>query len=736
MDLCELPHFFTESFMNHGAQQCKEACHQAISKEYQKQGWVYERPSTALASSAVDAMFIHRSREHDYDLGPSHGGPGESQFTGKAVGASGNKGNRSHQVNTQEFLHEHMINKPLHLPSLVETLVGTQNLSNDQDRARSKGIRPEVVPARYPSEELKAMKEMTAAAGDQSVAMVAAAAAVAVLSDSEEGKRTRSYTMKAFNAEWDEALRWISSWGQSQNGYTGNSSRVNQGDSAGSRAQRHERNGKERTERQDQSRILTQLRFDQLLERCIKECPEQNSPNQGGNGEGYVPLKRVNPSIGFELFSALDARPKMMLTPNSRRVTSKIVGILLSSAILWLIRTIIDWWKLNRYSTSLQRLLEEESSVTHPKNAMKQGKHAPCSKKRKKKKGRNREACHQSQSLQSQTLRVESTSTRPGEGEGWDKFEEDSDSDDSFERMYLLRESPHRRSNTLDSNSDQASRGTISTVSCITMDSIQTHYTDTTKQTSKERIQKSIKRGKLEDNSFSHKHGFVRMDLPVPSQAQREEAARKLKAFQSSQVMKIIAKRKAEQNRSVQAQGKMSMRDAVVKNLPKSTKTDNLATNASLLPPPGFAFEEDTSTDAFDTQQEAEANFVGWMVSSILDEDEGAYEPEKQILATKQFTSSTNSGSGETKAIALGDLLVASSFGDSGNGTYSLKSSHNPWISPSLEAKAGSLDDGLGNLGDVNADANRQLQVSAREFMPSWGKEESDTQLNLNTKIW
>ena len=713
--------------MNHGAQQCKEACHQAISKEYQKQGWAYEKPSPALASSAVDAMFIHRSREHDDDLGPSHGGAGESQFTGKAVGASGNKGNRNHQVNTQEMLQEQMINKPLHLPYLIETLVGTHNLSNDLDRDRSKGIRPEVVPARYPSEELRAVKKMTAEAGDQSVVRVAAAAAVAVLSDSAGGKRTKSYTMKAFNDEWDEALRWISSWGQSQNLHTGNSKRVNQGDSAGSRVQRHQRDGKERTNKQDQSRILTQLRFDQLLERCIKECPQQNSPNQDGNGGGDVPPKRVNLSIGYELFAA---RPKMMLTPNSRRVTRNIVGILISSAMLWLIRTIIDWWKLNRYSTLLQRLLEEESCVTDPKNAMKQGKHATCSKKRKKKKGKNRDACRQSQSLQSETSTVVPTSTRPGENEGWDKLEEDSDSDDSFERMYFLRESPHRRSNTLDFNSDQASKGTISTVSCCTtVDSIQTHYTDTTKQTSEQRIQKSIKRDKLEDKSFS-----LRRDLPVPSQAQREEAARKLKAFQSLQVIKIIAKRKAEQNRSAETQGKMSMRDVVVKNLPKSTKTDNLAVNASLLPPPGFAFEEDTTTDAFESQQEAEANDVSWMVSSILDEDEGAYEPEKSIQATKQFTSSTNFGSGEIKAIALGDLLVSSSLGDSGNGTHPLNFSHNPWISPSHEEKAGSPDDELGNLGDVNVDANRQLQVSAREFMPSWGKEESGTQ--LNTKIW
>ena len=712
--------------MNHGAQQCKEACHQAISKEYQKQGWVYERPSPALASSAVDAMFIYRSREHDDDLEPSHGGAGESQFTGKAVGASGNKGNRNHQVNTQDMLQEQMINKPLHLPSLIETLVGTHNLSDDLDRDRLKGIRPEVVPTRYPSKELRAVKKMTAEAGDQSVARVAAAAAVAVLSDSAGGKRTKSYTMKAFNDEWDEALRWISSWGQSQNLHAGNSKRVNQADSTGSRVHRHQRDGKERTNEQDQSRILTLLRFDQLLERCIKECPQENSPNQGGNRGGHALPKSVNLSIGYELFAA---RPKMMLTPNSRRVTRNIVGILISSAILWLIRTMIDWWKLNRYSTLLQRLLEEESCVTDSKNATKQGKHTTCSKKRKKKKGRNRDACRQSQSLHSEILTVVPTTTQPRKYEGWDKLEEDSDSDDSFERMYFLRESPHRRSNTLDLNSDQASKGTISTVSCCpTVDSIQTHYTDTTREASEQRIQKLIKRDKLEDKSFSPR------DLPVPSQAQREEAARKLKAFQSLQVIKIIAKRKAQQNRSAETQGKMSVRDVVVKNLPKSTKTDNLAMNASVLPPPGFAFEDDTTTDVFETQQEAEANDVSWMVSSILDEDEGAYESEKSSQATQQFTSSTNFGSCEIKAIALGNLLVTSSLGKSGNGTYPLKSSHNPWVSPSHEEKAGSLGDGLGNLGDVNVDANRQLQVSAREFMPSWGKEESGTQ--LNTKIW
>jgi len=102
------------------------------------------------------------------------------------------------------------------------------------------------------------------------------------------------------------------------------------------------------------------------------------------------------------------------------------------------------------------------------------------------------------------------------------------------------------------------------------------------------------------------------------------------------------------------------------------------------------------------------------------------YQMRRQT-APKQFTLSS-----ETKAIPLGDLLVTSPSGDFCNGTGTMRSSHNPWHSPSFEVKGDTtgLDEGLGK-----GDANIQLQVPAREFMPSWGEAQASPARSI-AKIW
>jgi hypothetical protein len=729
-NLMELPHFFTEFSefsrnLNHG-QQCNESCHGAISKEYLRHGWIYEKPSTALASSAVDAMFVHRSREHDDDLEPSsHDGPipTESQFThrGKKVDTGGTHNHHHHHQPTSaqdiSLSQTQSVNRPLHLPSLIDTLVGTHHLSNNDQKDTKQRIiiRPEESKAsRHPSEELKAIKEMNANAADHSIARVAAAAAVAILSDSvEEGKGTRSYTMKAFNEEWDEALRWISSWGQNQNhqvrGDTENDRRA---------SQRFQRNSKEDTtiRAHDKSRILAQNRFDQLLERCTSDCLADQKSTKTNAKEGTstsTRLQRDQRSTGYA---------NIKLLPISQRMTRSIVGIILSSAVLWLFRSIIDWWKLKRYSTSLQQLLEEERTVLEPKAVTKKGKHHRTSgKQRKKKKSRNLD-------VHSQSTKTTHASSRPDAGQGWNDFEDasHSDSDDSFEHRYMMRESPHRHSNTLELNSDQASKGTISTVSWTTADSVQTHYTDTTKHGFKQRVRKAISRSKLEHKPHSSRNEFAKKELQVPSSAQREEAASELRAYQASQLSKFIAIKKNRQNTSTKTVSKLSMRDAVLKNLPTEPKTDTF-----LAPPPGFSFEKDIvdlSVKSLCSQHETEENDVDLMLSNILDEDEGANDVEMlDETAPKQFTFSS-----ETQAITLGDLLATSPSRDSCNGTRTMRSSHNPWHSPSFDVKGDTtgLDEGLGK-----GDANVQLQVSAREFLPSWGKAQASPARSI-AKIW
>ena len=228
-----------------------------------------------------------------------------SEFTGV-----GTRNNSRHPFHTQDVSNNYMdianSNRPQHLPPLIDSLVGKH--SSDEYSTPS---RPIVRPVRRRSSssstedlKMKGIKEAQIHSGDNTVAMVAAAAAAAVWSEAG-GRRGRSFRMKAYNNEWDEALRWISTWGQnyqeqSHRQHRSGSQSRGSGDNDGANHQRSRssRSGKQQQGIDDGRDSIdkrggsSHVGFDQLLDICTRKCVGGDfTGNQGRKTSTPVPRR-------------------------------------------------------------------------------------------------------------------------------------------------------------------------------------------------------------------------------------------------------------------------------------------------------------------------------------------------------------------------------------------------------------------------------------------------------------
>ena len=308
-------------------------------------------------------------------------------------------------------------------------------------------------------------------------------------------------------------------------------------------------------------------------------------------------------------------------------------------------------------------------------------------------------------------------------------MEEDSDSEDPVHQMYLMREGRKRRANIADSHSDQASKCTNSTASHTTTDTIQTQSSDVVhvfkqqdnqkKESSKlDSVPVEVKSPSLND----HGHGY-RQSYPVPTDAQREEAYQKLKAFQQIQLKKIVEHKRrlraaTSTSSSTSPTKKLSMRDVVLMNTRKESDSSK---NVARVPP-GLSVETGKkkqmlsntfAEDSIQNQKFSQENDVDLMLSSILDDDENATDLTKAFSGSHSFEDNTNMMK-NVKSVALGDLLVVGSFGDSMNQTSPTRPASNPWknLSPRGDRvfNHASVDAGSSEQVDLCTDANVQLQ--------------------------
>lgn len=700
--------------------------------EYEKDGLKsHFGTSYHLASSAVDAMFTFRNREHD-DLEPEELEYQDYKRRNKKTPKRG-RGRAAQEKVTHE---SYLMNMPDNLPPLIRTLVGVNYPMDESHEDRRKHVRPQRNLSGSLSEEIKRIEEIQKNMEDQSVAMVAAAAAAAVWSEEKQGTVSLSLRMKVYNDEWEDALRWISSWGKSlesdRNSKTSNTrvQRVSK--------RRGEAEGRYEGKRNRDHQELLQERVDEMIDRCTEKClgdQEVVSKNGSNVDRAERPLRFKQLS---RFYKSLEVLPKFTITARFLHLSRNFIGVLISSAIIWLFRDARGWWKFNRYSLSLKELLEEErNDVTFIGTTKQQTKNNSNAKK-KKKKWKRRDCRILSQINGSQDgASVPCLTSCTGENNRWPEIEEESDSDASLQEMYMMRGGIQRNAAIgLDSQSDQASKGTVSTSSCTTADSIQTLDADTSKPEPKDIVKKTAA---VQPKVKSHVYTSpaISTKFPVPTAEQREEAAKRLREFQSKQLMKLIERKRILSQRSLYSP-KMSMRDAVIKGL-QQDQSKNADTKAGISPPPGLFVERPIKNNRSEDNGHGEDDDFGLKLTDILDEDDGDDLAEGSVQASKPSASRVNFDQYETKSVALGDLLAPGTFRDSKHSNTQNVSSYDPWNSPSRGSCVGNRTDtdfDHHNVlsGNVEVDANIQLQVSAREFMPSWGKEGQTSP--TDSKIW
>jgi hypothetical protein len=799
---------------------CRESCRATLSNSNNEYSISGPSISGSLSFSAVSAMLnmninVNVRESDDYFLNTSNSLQAQGQ--GQGVDANdihvhagvtdqndhvaqdkiqsqssddflnGDEFIRSISVSTSTAIST--VTRPHRLPPLIEDLVGTID-SDFTDDASSKmtekqGQRKLLRTVRNDRDDRNRLGKITKrglkniTVGEDSVAMVAAAAAAAVWSETESERE--SFRMKTINNEWEASLRWISSWGQNiQSTSTKGSTQdiVNDMQSRGmERNQRRKRNSNPNVGHKIRSERFSaenEIDFELLLDVCIDRCIRDDGDDRANtNHEGGLMAKKLDlkTTLGINQFfssiksivQTLRSTKRMIRSQSYQQTFRGMFGFMLSTAVIWFIRNFNDWRKINKYTNSLRSLIEEETreanmnynSAKHQNTSSKK----PGSKKARRKRRDNRN--HQKD--REITIR---TSVHDNTSEA---------SEDSFERRYI-EEEYHRKN-----SEDQASKEGNTTVSSCTTDGADFEYqmmsTDATimklkaanRDTNNMKSQPSTKKQE-DDTSFHYKnptkggrkarhlqpkktnfpkvhsetrvskqkhHGLLgHQNMLVPTAEQREEASRQLREFQQAQIQKIINYKQRQKASANELKGLSSAKQITLRDLAQATTSqpvENINSEMkvkNIRPPPGLTRVTKDVNDSLEKEESDHEADVGYLLSHLLDEeDEEPINHVSKEITPDRYSLKSNE---QTRSIALGDLLVGAYLGSSSSNIKSLSS--NPWkdesvggstvetylSSPSHSATRNVTSiPSASNDMHCSTDANICLQVSAIAFSPS-----------------
>lgn len=811
--------------------QCRESCSEVILT---REEILLATSPGSLAFSAVDALFSFREGDEEDRSTATI----KRQKHGKQQGKNTAQGKKN-AISSQNDAYRDLSPRPTRLPPLIETLVGTIGGNEDfkmlpqgdftsgkrqgrSDRIHSPTGREVEIPTRP---------------GDDSVAMVAAAAAAALWSESES--RQGTLRMKAFNDEWESSLRWIASWGQQQHGNKAavdhssniNTSRAPHYSSKGS-SRKHQRGSALGNEVRDTGHLNSDeySSFSELLDACVAQCTGGTREEyMQDSSTGHVNVPEIESNSGDIVnFSAIIFTLKSIALPfvyssdyfrsiqANVQVIKSLFGMAVSTAIILGIRNITDWWK---HKTSLRLLLEEETyqeqidNGRHKKNKARiSGKKSASKRTRRKRKECNR--VQKSHPLGCTILTVNC--------EGNEDVSVSSES--SNESMSFLEDTRDKKQtirNSVDDHSvDQGRKdhpSLTSSSSCIPCDvdseyclirggsnnskvhtentapaihvlkqrkfkRKKSHVTKSKPTSSRERkrtlAQSSLMRNATQNAQLKnkpHMPEFTRFegttletesltksdqdavsimttDSPnVPTEEQREKASRLLREFQLTQVKKYIKSKQAQRSGS----SILSPKATPLRSLVHANSYDEVEVLHNVLPdrpaPQGWMNESfktastNESNTPISTHIEDETNLdagtdVGKSILNMLDESDEEAE-RKVILKDKMMAFSpvltskrllvspvkivrkSIEGQNQVCSIALGGLLASKN-------STSTSVSSNPWStkhiafrnqSPTLSFESCSTHSQEPDENQTEyTDANICLQVSAREFSPSW----------------
>jgi hypothetical protein len=765
--------------------QCQNSCRATLpTKGYSISG---PKISASLSFSAVSAFFNIREGD-EASLNVTRG---QDEYQKEEYQHANNELNGDNGI-------ENWKSKPQRLPPLIEDLVGALDSDyvsvNDlkhRKRGQSRIIRRFVKQDENRQADVSKQGRHDFSDGDSSVAMVAAAAAAAVFS--KNVAKQGNSRMVTINSEWEGALRWISSWGEHQKDTKGSDHdshfpTPNKGKNWKQQRRKRDPNSNQWPQLQ-RFRAENEIDFELFLDVCIERCignGGEDRENLGQDGDASVDKIRkksgIGPLLGVNhLLSSLMSiilfylvsTKSLLLSQNFQNMFRSTMGIVLSTAIIWFIRHLNDWRKINKYTNSLRSLLEEEkreassNNDAHPKIRN--------SSTKKSKKGRRKR----------RDIRVQQKEIKANERVMIEANESEA-SDDSFEQQTVEEEYKGKsygstECNTVTSTSTNDGACAFEYQLMSTNATILKHKaTRDVKSSQKKNVYKkcngtdfkktrtragkkkfSVEKSKKPTiNNRQEIHSKQRSatemgncNIPmIPTAEQREEAARKLRQFQQAQIQKIIDSKKRHSIASSTGQMTYNTKKVAVQNpsqAPLIGTVDAKSVDAKTVdaktvelkselirPPPGLTKvdhgqehmvdqEQELVTKNHDSVQRADESYL----LSLLDEEEDEPRGKTASSPYRNF----RSHHGHARSIALGDLLAGTYAGSSNAMNYA----SNPWSkdesiggstttaetvisSPSRTHTYNSTSlPGARDETHFSNDANMRLQVSAVAFLPS-----------------
>jgi len=554
-----------------------ETCRSTCDDRLQSAALESHVPSS-LSPSAADTLFLRREVD-------SH-----STFQGRVEQPSsvGSKTNNLTNKPTQQA-------RPRRLPTLIKILTGFGDEQTSADTNNHKSIiatieKPDFVP--------KQTRGTEPLSHEDTVQIAAAAAAAAVFSKSI--RIFGHHRMHRVNSEWDAALRWIAGWDQQQQipspldgGHSEPPIRANDGGSLNGGVD----NG---ASQEGYDSFVDDLA--RMLESCISQCVEDEhfearlekdelGPGEvvmGGLSVGNVVLTSVFgwivassfPRMSVESLAAMISYDTIVILGR----TIQVVGysmIVYALHNLWILMSpaIFQWYSSLGYTESPEWLLEHEKEIQLAKASSRSRQKKKKRKQATKQLGRRGKAAPSNDGMQKESRVDKRTSVEdelePDRSARY--IESDSDSVKVGGKLSGSQESEQTSASnggvlhptaeiTVPTSKDSVSGSQDSSESIPSM--ISYPSTSTSSSPSMKPIGSHLEdqdspygavlQGPpppvLELNSQLGRQGILSLPLPlpkafpVPTQEQRNEAAKQLREFQNVQIQRLLLQRKLSQN--------------------------------------------------------------------------------------------------------------------------------------------------------------------------------------------
>eukprot|EP00585_Thalassiosira_rotula_P010951 CAMPEP_0196141640 /NCGR_PEP_ID=MMETSP0910-20130528/10084_1 /TAXON_ID=49265 /ORGANISM="Thalassiosira rotula, Strain GSO102" /LENGTH=784 /DNA_ID=CAMNT_0041402821 /DNA_START=30 /DNA_END=2384 /DNA_ORIENTATION=+ len=576
----------TTTTRKHSTHPRLEKCRTTCDKRLQSAALESHVPSSA-SPSAFDALFQLG------DVADSH-----STFQGRVGQPSSSNGN-NHKANPAT--KQPMQARPRRLPTLIKILTG---FGDEHDSTHDHGPRPIIARVERPDFIPQAQPRHSTTdplSHEETVQIAAAAAAAAVFSRSI--RIFGNNRMHRVNSEWDAALRWIAGWDQPQQQQ--GSSSLGGGDSSESiRAKEGSANGGAENVASQEGYNTFVDDLARMLESCISQCVEDDQFEARLENDGRGPIDGL--SVGNMVFKSIFGWIVASSFPNFPRISFGKLGIISSESMFMLCRTVqfigsslavyalhslwvlvspsvFEWYSSLGYKETPEWLLEHEKEIQMAKN----------SRSRQKKKSRRKQSVKQAVSRSKMTPQKDvvhkerhvdtiipkddlrpnrstsHTESAPDSAKVEGKVSDSSNTSvNELEQMNADFALPDSKDSL--SGSQDSSEGIPSVISYSSTSASLSASSSPSLKPLGHSVDDDIPFGaSLQGPDFNSQLGrhsplfalntqlrrhtplFSRIPhgraLPVPTQEQRNEAAKQLREFQNAQIQRLLLQRKLSQ---------------------------------------------------------------------------------------------------------------------------------------------------------------------------------------------